>query len=455
MSRYFSFYNTSNLSLIISISGILFGYDAGIISGAMLFIKKTFEISSTQVGEIVSAVPLGALIAAIFTGYISDLLGRKKLLLITAILFLIGSLGCALANDPFLLIISRLLLGFAIGMGSSLSPMYISEMAEKNRRGKLVTLYLISVNFGIFISYLISLLLSHLELWRLMLGLGVIPASVLLIFSSFLPESARWLIANGKTEEGIEVLKKIHGNDGSKLEYEEIKKTLPLEKITLKSAFQFKFFKVIFLGALIGIFTQAVGINAIIYYAHTLFQKTGFNKTVITMLATLGIGFVVTLSAIFASIFIDQFGRRKLLLSGLCGIILSLLVIIFSFTYVHDQKILGWLALISFMFFVACQGISVGPACFLMPSEIFPAKIRGFGMGVSITFNWLTNFLVALLFPIALDAYGVAFVFKIFLALSVAGFSIFYFFIPETRNVSLENIELNILANKKLRLLGQ
>lgn len=448
-------YNINFIAIISAISGLLFGYDAGIISGAMLFIKKTFDVSSSQIGEIVSAVPFGAFVVAIIIGRLSDYFGRKKLLLLTALLFAFGSLGCALAHSSFVLIVNRLLLGFAVGMSSSLSPLYISEMAEKNRRGKLVTLYLISVNFGIFISYLTSLLLSHIGSWRLMVGIGVIPAIALFLFSLFLPESARWLIANGKLQEGINILNKIYGDEGAKTELQEIKKVSFPEKITLKTIFQFKLFKVIFLGALIGIFTQAVGINAIIYYAHTIFQKTGFNKTLTTMLATLGIGFVVTLSAIFASHIIDRFGRRKLLLSGLFGIIVSLIVIIYSFIYIQDQRILGWVALISFMIFVACQGISVGPSCFLMPSEIFPSKIRGLGMGVSITFNWLTNFIVALLFPIALDAYGISFVFQIFLILSILGFLIFYFFIPETRNVSLENIELNILANKKLRLLGQ
>ena len=447
-------YSINFIAIASAISGLLFGYDAGIISGAIIFIKKTFDISSVQIGEIVSAVPLGALIAAIIIGRLSDLFGRKKLLLITALLFAIGSLGCAFANSSIFLIMSRLLIGFAVGMSSSLSPIYIAEMAEKNRRGKLVTLYLVSVNFGIFVSYVVNLLLAHTQSWRMMLGLGVIPAAVLFLLSLSLPESARWLISNGKINDGKNILEKVYGVEKAKTEFEEIKQILSVQKIQLKEIFQTKFFKVIFLGALIGIFTQAVGINAIIYYAPTIFEKTGFNETISSMLATLGIGFTVTLSAIFASRFIDRFGRRILLLSGLSGIILSLCVVIFSFSYIHNQVMLGWFVLISFIFFVACQGLSVGSACFLIPSEIFPARIRGFGMGVSITFNWLTNFLVALLFPIALSTYGTAFVFKIFLSLSIIGFFIFYFYIPETKMISLEKIELNILKNKKLRLLG-
>lgn len=448
-------YHINFIAIAAAISGLLFGYDAGIISGAILFIKKTFDVTNTQIGEMVSAVPLGALIASIIIGRMSDLFGRKKLLIFTAIFFSVGSLSCVFANTPAALIAGRLIMGFAVGMSSSLSPMYISEMAEKERRGKLVTLYLISVNFGILVSYVINLLLSSTESWRMMLGLSVVPAVILLMFSVFLPESARWLIGNGKSEKGRNILEKMHGLEKASLEIMEIESVLKKEKTSLVSIFKFKFLKVILIGVLIGIFTQAVGINAIIYYAPTIFQKTGFNATTASMLATLGIGFTVTMSAVIASRIIDRVGRRPLLLCGLAGIIASLFLVTASFSYIHNQHILGWAVLIGFILFVACQGLSVGPACFLLPSEIFPENIRGFGMGISIMFNWLTNFLVALLFPIMLESCGTVFVFKLFLVLSIIGFIIFYFYIPETRKVSLEKIEINILKNKKLRLLGE
>ncbi|MCX7121686.1 MAG: sugar porter family MFS transporter [Gammaproteobacteria bacterium] len=448
-------YNINFIALCAAISGLLFGYDAGIISGAMLFIKKTFYINNTQIGEMVGAVPFGALISSLIIGKLSDFYGRKKLLLTTAILFSIGSLSCAIANSAYMLILSRLLIGFAIGMSSSLSPVYIAEIAEKAKRGKLVTLYLISINFGIFISYLTNLSLAYTESWRVMLGLGVIPAMVLLAGSFFLPESPRWLIIKGKINDGKNILEKTHGKEKAKLELNKIDFILKNKNSSFKFIFQSKFFKLIVLGALIGIFTQAVGINAIIYYAPTIFQKTGFNKVIASMLATLGIGFTVTLSAIIAANLIDKFGRRTLLLTGLFGIILSLCIIILSFSYIHNPIILGWFVLIGFISFVACQGLSVGPACFLLPAEIYPARIRGIGMGISITFNWLTNFLVAFLFPVAINTIGIICVFKIFLLLSIAGFVIFYFYIPETKKTSLENIEINIMKNEKLRWIGE
>lgn len=438
-----------------AISGLLFGYDAGIISGAMIFIKKTFDISNIQIGEMVSAVPLGALISSVLTGKISDWLGRKKIILTTALLFSIGSLLCSFALNPIFLIAGRFLIGIAIGMSSTSSPVYIAEIAEKERRGKLVTLFLISINFGILLSYLINLLLANSASWRLMLGLGIIPALMLAIFTIYLPESPRWLLLTGKSKAAKDILEKIHGEKKAQTEFNEIQSILMCENNTSNFTLQKQFLKVLFLGGLIGVFTQAVGINAIIYYAPTIFLKTGFNKTITSMLATVGIGFAVTFSAVMAAKFIDKFGCRKLLLTGLSGIILSLCFIIYSFIYIKQPIMLGWSILIGFILFVVCQGLSVGPACFLLPAEIFPIKIRGVGMGISIAFNWLTNFLVALFFPIALAYYGTAFVFTIFLSLSVIGWIAFFLYVPNTKNISLENIEFNMLQNQKLRWIGQ
>ncbi len=448
-------YNIYFIAFACALSGLLFGYDAGIISGAILFIKQSFTLSSSQIGYIVSAVPLGALIASAIVGHLSDQFGRKKILLVTAWLFAAGSLVCAFANSPNDLIFGRLLMGFAVGMSSSLSPVYIAEIAEKGRRGKLVTLFLISVNFGIFISYLTNLAFAHSGAWRIMLGLGIIPAAVFALFITVLPESPRWLIVKGKLSAAKHILEKTHGKINAQKELTEIQSVVGHDKVSFKDIFQKQFLKVLLLGAIIGVFTQAIGINAIIYYAPTIFQKTGFNEATVSIMATLGIGFTVTLAAITAASVIDKFGRRNLLLGGLFGIILSLCLIIFAFEYVHNQLLLGWLALTGCILFVACQGLSVGPACFLLPAEIYPAKIRGFGMSISITFNWLTNFLVALLFPIVLGLYGIVFAFKIFLLLSIVGWILFFFFVPETKNVSLENIELNILENKRLRRLGE
>lgn len=448
------FRNLYFIALAAALSGLLFGYDAGIISGAMLFIKKTFLLNDTEIGLIVSAVPLGALISAMFSGKINDLVGRKKILLATAIFFAVGSLVCSVTDNVTGLIIGRFLLGFAVGMSSSSAPMYIAEMAAKKHRGQLVTLYLIAVNGGLFVSYVVAYSFAHAGLWRYMLGLGMVPAAILIICAFALPESPRWLVLKGKLTKATAILEKLHGAIKAQQEIHEIQSIRREAKLSLATILRSGYLRVILLGIMVSIFTQAVGINAIIYYAPTIFQKTGFNKATVSILATMGIGLTVTLAAAFAASFIDKVGRRKLLLSGLAGIILSLILIISSFHFITDQQTLGWMMLLGSILFVACQGLSVGPACFLIPAEIFPAKIRGTGMGISIAFNWLTNALVAFLFPIMLDRYGIASSFSIFLMLSVIGWLLFYFYVPETKNISLERIELNALAGTKTRYLG-
>lgn len=441
------------IAFIAAISGLLFGYDAGIISGSMLFIKKAFSINSAQVGMIVSAVPLGALFSALAIGKITDLIGRKKVLIATATLFIMGSLLCGFALNVDALIAGRLLLGFAVGMSSSLAPLYIAEMAIEKNRGFLVTLYLIAINFGIFVSYVVAFIFSYSGSWRTMMILGLFPALFLGFAALLLPESPRWLILKNKFEKARQILEKIHGQIKAKTEFFAIQKVI-VEEATIPARLDKNYLRILFLGAIVSIFTQAVGINAIIYYAPTLLQKTGFGQASVSIFASIGIGFTVTLAAIFAAFFIDKFGRRRLLLSGLGGIILSLVLIVLAFHFIENPHVLGWTVLAGSIFFVACQGISVGPACFLIPSEIFPVKIRGTGMGISIAFNWLTNFLVALLFPIVLDQYGAAISFSVFLVISIIGWIVFYFYVPETRNISLEKIETDLRAGIKTRYLG-
>ncbi len=446
--------NVYFITFAAAISGLLFGYDAGIISGAMLFIKKQFPLTDAQIGMIVSAVPAGALISALLIGKCSDIFGRKKILLTTAVLFGLGSLVCAFANGVNGLILGRALMGFAVGMSSSLAPVYIAEMAEEKRRGGLVTLFLISVNGGIFVSYLINYVYAGAEDWRSMLGVGVVPAVILFCCAAIIPESPRWLAVRGRVQEAFQILRNLHGEEKSMKEMKEIETILHQEKTSLKTLFQKNFIRVLLLGIIISIFTQAVGINAIIYYAPTIFQLTGFNQSTVSILATVGIGFTVTLAAVVAAVIIDRVGRRKLLLNGLAGIIVCLIMIIYGFAEVTDPKMLGWIILLSSIAFVACQGLSVGPACFLLPSEIFPAKIRGTAMGISIAFNWITNTIVAFLFPIVLHRWGAANSFAVFLVTSILGWILFYLYVPETKDVSLETMEMNLISGTRLRDLG-
>lgn len=443
------------IASVAALAGLLFGYDAGIISGAILFIKKSFQLSDETIGLVVSAVPLGALITSALCGRFNDWVGRKRTLIISALLFMLGSVVCAFAVDVAMLYVGRILLGMAVGLGSFSAPMYIAEVARERDRGALVTLNQLAITIGIALSYLVDYYYADRDAWRDMLGAGFVPAVPLLFCVLFIPESPRWLMIKGKLAAAKEILRKMHGDLKAKLEFDEIEATISSTKTTLKEMVQYNFIRVLLLGIMVSIFTQAVGINAIIYYAPTIFQLTGATKEASSILATFGIGLINVLFTIVAIYLLDRVGRRKLLLSGLTGIIISLVIITVAFSVGLKPGPLAWLTMLSCVIFVACQAFSTGPACWLIPSEIFPSKVRGVGISLSVAFNWGTNVWVAFFFPIMLVNFGDAWTFSVFLIIALIAMLLFYLFVPEPKGVSLEKIEANIHAGKPLRRIGR
>jgi SP family galactose:H+ symporter-like MFS transporter len=438
-----------------ALSGLLFGYDAGIIASAMLFIKKQFILNDQSIGLIVSAVPFGALLAALASGKLSDAIGRKKSLFLSAILFTVGSLLCAFANGADVLIAGRILLGVAIGIGSCISPVYTAELARERERGWLVNTFVVMIQFGVFLSFAVGYLLSTAAAWRWMIGLGVVPAMLLGCASVMLPESPRWLVVRGQKQKALEIFSRIHGALQASLQIAEIEKVLAHENNRTSVLFQRKFLRVILIGAAVSFFTQTLGINVLNYYAPTIFQSTGFATAEAATRMTMLMGLVLTLSTISSLFFIDKIGRRLPLLIAMIGILMSLFLIAGAFAFIQDPQLLGWTMFIGTVVFMIFHGIGIGPACFLIPSEIFPARVRGFGMGVSVACNWGANVMVAYLTPVALGSIGAANLFFILFAVTVVGLVVFYLFVPETGNVSLEVIETNILDNVKSRDLGK
>lgn len=440
---------------VAALAGLLFGYDAGIISGAILFIQKAFRLDDVEIGFVVSLVPLGALVASALCGRVNDWIGRKITLLLCAVLFMLGAAVCSQAYNIYTLYVGRLLLGLAVGLGSFSAPLYIAEVAREDKRGGLVTLNQFAITVGIALSYLVNYHFAARGAWRDMLGAGFIPALPLFLLVLFIPQSPRWLYVKGKVGKAMDVLRRIHGEKYAQDEMKEIKSKVHLEKYGLKEIIGSGFLRVLALGIIVSIFTQAVGINAIIYYAPTIFMLTGAGKATSSILSTVGIGIVNIVFTLVAIWLLDRLGRRPLLLTGLMGIIISLIIITVAFAIGVSAGILAWLTLFGCILFVACQAFSTGPACWLIPSEIFPAKMRGVGMGLSVAFNWGTNVLVAYFFPIMLQDIGNAWTFGVFLIISVTAFILFYLFVPEPKGVSLETIEDNIVAGKPLRHIGR
>ena len=443
------------MAVVAALAGLLFGFDVGVISGAQIFIKETFALSATEQGLIVGGVPFGALIASAVCGKFNDLLGRRTNLIITALLFTVGTIACAMARNVDVLVVARMVIGVAIGIGSFSAPLYIAEVSEEQHRGGLVTLNQLAIVIGILVAYIVDYAFTASHNWRAMFLCGLLPAALLFVLAWFLPESPRWLMLANKVEEAKAILKRLHGEQFAEKEFAALQTVIGHEQQATKQTSHKRFYKVLGLGVLVSILTQAVGINAIIYYAPIIFKLTGFNHTTTALLATIGVGIVNVVFTIVAIRLLDVFGRRPLLLVGVSGIILSLVIMVICFSMklaVHPQ--LAWLTFFAVILFVGCQAFSTGPMCWLIPSEIFPVNMRGVGMGLSVAFNWGTNVIVAFFFPIVLAHWGGVSSFSIFLVIAIIAWCYFYYCVPETKGISLEKIEENLLAGQSTRHMG-
>ncbi len=426
---------------IASLGGLLAGYDTGIISGALLYINDLWRLSDTMQGVLVSSVLIGAVLGAAVNGVLADIYGRRKIMLLCGLIFIAGSIFCGFAPNIHTLIFSRMLVGFAIGAVNFVAPLYLAEMSPKEHRGMIISLYQWAITGGILFSYFISAMCANLPYnWRLMLLAGALPGFVLFIGMYFLKDTPRWLLSKNREDEARDVLEKIDTGVNVSEEIKDIKSTLGAggEKFVFKKRMLMPF--VIGIGIM---FTQiCTGINNVIYYAPTIFKTLGFASNLNAIYATVGVGVVNFLTTIIAVFTIDKIGRKPLLYIGLGGMALSMFAL--SFTFLPSFAAFGlakWFGLLSVAFYIFSFAISLGPAAFILMSEVFPLKIRGVAMSVCILANYAFNFLVAASFPMLLHRLGGHFTFNIFAAVSVLCIFFVFFMVPETKGISLEDIE--------------
>ena len=429
------------VSAISALAGLLFGYDTGVISGAILFVRKDFLLSTFQEEVVVSAVLLGAVAGAAFGGKLADALGRRKLLIQVAILFIIGAIGTALAPTPTLLAIGRVVVGIAIGIASFTAPLYISEVSPPAIRGKLVSLNQLMITLGIVVSYLADYGLADKEAWRWMFGLAAIPALILLIGMFFVPESPRWLMGRSREDQARAVLEKIRESGDVSAELAEIKEDLSLQEGGWRELLNVSLRRPLIIGIGLAIFQQFTGINTVIYYAPTIFQLAGLHSASAAILATVGVGVVNVLLTIVALRILDRAGRRPLLLWGLVGMVISLGVLGAAFLLAGSSPIVAWLAVISLALYVACFAIGLGPVFWLLISEIYPLKIRGRAMGVATMMNWGSNLIVALTFLSLLHSLGRSATFWLYAVIGILAWFFVYRLVPETKGRTLEQID--------------
>ncbi|MFZ1943275.1 MAG: sugar porter family MFS transporter [Acidobacteriaceae bacterium] len=429
------------VSAISALAGLLFGYDTGVISGAILFVRKDFLLSTFQEEVVVSAVLLGAVAGAAFGGKLADALGRRKLLIQVAILFTIGAIGTALAPTPTLLAIGRVVVGIAIGIASFTAPLYISEVSPPAIRGKLVSLNQLMITLGIVVSYLADYGLADKEAWRWMFGLAAIPALILLIGLFFVPESPRWLMGRSMEDQARAVLQRIRESSDVSAELAEIKEDLSLQEGGWRELLNVSLRRPLIIGIGLAIFQQFTGINTVIYYAPTIFQLAGLHSASAAILATVGVGVVNVLLTIVALRILDRAGRRPLLLWGLVGMVISLGVLGAAFLLAGSSPIVAWLAVISLALYVACFAIGLGPVFWLLISEIYPLKIRGRAMGVATMMNWGSNLIVALTFLSLLHSLGRSATFWLYAVVGILAWFFVYRLVPETKGRTLEQID--------------
>ena len=443
------------VAIIASLGGLLSGYDTGVISGALLFINESWNLADTTQGLLVSSVLIGAVIGAATNGVLADIFGRKKIIMATAIIFIVGSVLCAFAPNIYVLIASRIFVGFAVGIVNFVVPLYLSEIAPKQLRGTLVSLYQWAITAGILFSYFINAAFAGAVYnWRWMLFAGIVPGLILFIGMCFMHDTPRWLISKKREEEARMVFKKIEPELDTEKEIKDIQKTIRLEEHTTNKKFQFKKWMIMPFVVGIGImFAQiCTGINTIIYYAPTIFKNAGFESNITAIYATTGIGVINFLMTIVALYFTDRLGRKPLLYFGLTGVMLSLLTLGCAFQFAeYFGDNLKWVTVGSLVTYIICFAMSLGPIGWILVSEVFPLKIRGIAMSICTVSNFAFNFFVVSSFPILLHRIGGAWTFWGFGVVSILCIIFVYFFIPETKGLSLEKIESNWIHGVKPR----
>jgi len=442
------------ITLVASLGGFLFGFDMAVISGVLPLVQKQFALSASQEGWFVSSALVGCIIGVTLSGELSDRFGRKKPLILTAVLFVASALGCALFPSLPGVIAFRILGGIGIGIASNVVPLYISEIAPAQIRGRLVTYYQFALTFGILVAYLSNAallngisaqttslsVLNHVfnqEIWRGMLGIGVLPAILFLSGLLLIPESPRWLIQKGKMDEAKLIIGRITGQAASEIHSDQFRVEDNGLKSSYKELFAPSMRKALLIGILLPLFSQFSGINAIIYYGPRILGNAGISLSN-SLISQVIFGVANMLFTLFAIWKVDSWGRRPLYLYGTAGAAISLILTGICFYFNATSGI--WL-LICVLAFLACFACSIGPLKFVVASEIFPGAIRGRALAISIMVMWVADTIVGQITPILLNKIGSAGTFWFFAFFCIVAFIAVYKLLPETKGKSLEEIE--------------
>ncbi|OQX98363.1 MAG: MFS transporter [Bacteroidetes bacterium 4572_117] len=455
-----NFYYLMLLAAIAAFGGFLFGFDTAVISGTISFVKNKFVLDSVAEGWFVSSALVGCIIGVSASGFLSDSFGRKKVLFVSAFLFLISAIGCALTQTHTALIIYRLVGGLGVGIASMVSPLYISEISPAKFRGRMVALYQLAITIGILTAYFSNAYIQNQaivaeqhsesifnflfkdEIWRGMFAAETIPAFLFLLMIFIIPESPRWLVIKNKEENAKKTLLKLGGETFAINQINAVKDSLKNDTGSLKQLFQPGFRTALFIGVVIMLLSQFSGINAIIYYGPKILNEAGF-----TLGDALGgqvtIGIVNVLFTFVAILTVDKFGRRPVLIIGVIGIVIAQIAV---GTLFYLDMANSWLLLVSILFFIACFAFSFGPVGWIIVNEIFPNSIRGKAVSIATLAVWVGTALIGQFVPFLLENISPAGTFWLFAVLASPTIIITWKIIPETKGRSLEEIEKHWLS---------
>lgn len=449
------------ITLVSTIGGLCFGYDTGVISGALIFMKYDMNLTPAQEGFITSFLLFGAALGSLFGGYLSDKQGRRKNLLWVAAVFMFGALGTAFAWDVPSMIVARLILGLAVGCAYVTVPIYISELARADQRERLVTVNEVMIVTGQFLAYSVNATLVNVypELqhnWRIMLAIPALPGALLWIGMLMMPESPRFFIRRGETEKAISVLKTLRLPEEVDREVKDIQQIVKADQMKLNLFDELKkrwVIQLVLTGLMIVLATRVTGVNTIMYYAPTVLKATGLGDAA-AVTGAVANGIISVLATLLGMALIGKHSRRKMFFTGQAGVTLSLLLIGLAFKFLFHTEVVDGSEILHanfasapyvilglmLVFLVFMQGW-IAPVFWLMLAEIYPLRMRGIGMGFAVFGLWIFDFIIQSIFPFLLNHYGGGLTFGFFGATNIIMLILLVKYLPETRGLTLEQIE--------------
>lgn len=447
------------LTLVVIVStfgGLLFGYDTGVMNGALPFMARPDQLNLTALtqGLVASSLTLGAAFGALFGGRLADNQGSRKTIMYLAILFFFATIGCVLSPNVTTMVGFRFLLGLAVGGASVIIPSYLAEMSPANQRGRLVTQNELMIVIGQFLAFLFNAIIGNVlgdtgHVWRYMLVVAALPALALWIGVAVLPESPRWLASKGRLSDALQILQKIRKEGNAQQELNDITahitKEQKIEKMKFKDLGIPWIRRIVILGIGIGVISQFTGINSIMYYGTQILQNSGFG-TKAALIGNVANGVISVIAVIVGMSLMHKVNRRTMFLTGLIGVTIALISIGVATLTLEGSPMLPYVVLSMTVLYLAFFQGAIGPMTWLTLSEIFPARVRGMGMGISVLCLWLSNFLVGLFFPVLLNGIGLSATFFMFSIFGILGIIFITKLLPETRGLSLEQIEHNFKA---------